>query len=95
MSGVKNDSDKLDDLRKKLSKYANTILQLQSNIKNAKIKVSDKWKDYKYKDFNEAYAPFEKDIKKFEEVLNVIVKETLPQKIKELRVIEASKTNAS
>jgi len=88
MSGTINDSDKLDDLRKKLSKYANTINQLQSNIKSAKIKVGEEWKDIKFNDFNEAYASYEKDIKKFEEVLNEIVKETLPDRIAKLKAIE-------
>lgn len=95
MSAARNNSDKLDDLRKKLSKYAKTVEQLQSDIKTAKIRVSDKWKDYKYKDFNEAYAPYEKKIMQFAEVLNVVVKETLPKKIKELKDIENSKIDAS
>lgn len=95
MEGTVNDSDKLDDLRKKISNYAKTIEHLQSKIKTAKIRVGEKWKDYKYKDFNEAYAPYEKDIEKFQEVLEVVVTKTLPLKIQELRDIEKINVKSS
>lgn len=76
------DPEQLKELRAQLLKLKKEIENVNQQIAQSIMIVSQTWKDFKFKDFQTTYKNYQTGITKFETDLEKVSNETLPPLIK-------------